>query len=41
MLSRRRILISTAATAVALATGRVVPAMAQPRRLIVDSQIHT
>jgi predicted TIM-barrel fold metal-dependent hydrolase len=40
MLSRRRALTSIAATGVALAIQRVVPAVAQPRRLIVDSQIH-
>jgi predicted TIM-barrel fold metal-dependent hydrolase len=40
MLSRRRVLTSIAATGVALAIQRVVPAVAQPRRLIVDSQIH-
>src|SRR4051794_21685294 len=40
MLSRRKVLISTGATGVALATQRVVPAVAQARRLIVGSQIH-
>jgi predicted TIM-barrel fold metal-dependent hydrolase len=40
MLSRRRVLTSIAASGVALANQRVVPAAAQPRRLIVDSQIH-
>jgi predicted TIM-barrel fold metal-dependent hydrolase len=40
MLSRRRALTSIAATGVALAIQRVVPAVAQPRRVIVDSQIH-
>src|SRR5258707_10134754 len=39
MLSRRRVLTSIA-TGVALATQRVVPAVAEPRGLIVDSQIH-
>jgi predicted TIM-barrel fold metal-dependent hydrolase len=40
MLSRRRVLANLATTSVALATRRVVSAVAQPRRLIVDSQIH-
>jgi predicted TIM-barrel fold metal-dependent hydrolase len=40
MLSRRGFLTATAATGVALATQRIEPAVAQPRRLIVDSQIH-
>jgi predicted TIM-barrel fold metal-dependent hydrolase len=40
MLSRRRLLGSLSATGVALATERAVPAAADSRRLIVDSQIH-
>src|SRR3954452_3616600 len=40
MLSRRRALTSLAASVVALATERVAPAVAAPRRVIVDSQIH-
>src|SRR4051794_9964790 len=40
MLSRRRALTSLAASGVALATERVAPAVAAPRRVIVDSQIH-
>ena len=39
MLSRRR-LLSLAATGVALGREGVAPALAEPRRLIVDSQIH-
>jgi hypothetical protein len=38
MFSRRRVLITSAATAAAIA--RVAPVMAEPRRVIVDSQIH-
>jgi predicted TIM-barrel fold metal-dependent hydrolase len=40
VLSRRRVLTSLTATSVALATERVVPTVADARRLIVDSQIH-
>jgi len=40
MLTRRRFLIGTAGTGLALATQRFQPAGGQPRRLIVDSQIH-
>jgi predicted TIM-barrel fold metal-dependent hydrolase len=40
MLSRRRVLTSVTATAAALATDRILPAVADARRLIVDSQIH-
>lgn len=40
MLSRRGLLTSLTATGVALATERVVPTVADARRLIVDSQIH-
>ena len=40
MLSRRRVLTSIAATGAALANQRVGLVVAQPRRLIVDSQIH-
>src|SRR3954454_21751737 len=40
MLPRRRALTSLAASGVALATERVAPAVAAPRRVIVDSQIH-
>ena len=42
MLSRRRFLIGTVGTGVALATRGFAPAAAEPapRRLIVDSQIH-
>jgi len=40
VLSRRRVLTSLTATGVALATGRVIPAGADARRLIADSQIH-
>jgi predicted TIM-barrel fold metal-dependent hydrolase len=40
MLSRRQFLAGTAATGMALATGRIAPARADSKRLIVDSQIH-
>jgi predicted TIM-barrel fold metal-dependent hydrolase len=40
MLSRRTVLSSVAATAVAMATDGVVSAVAESRRLIVDSQVH-
>ena len=40
MVSRRQFLAGTAATGVALATQRIVPAAAQQKRLIVDAQIH-
>src|SRR5215213_9392425 len=40
MLSRRCVLKSLTVTGVALATGPVIPAGADARRLIVDSQIH-
>src|SRR5438067_12228700 len=40
MLSRRGVLTSLAATGVALAAERAAPAVADSRRLIVDSQIH-
>jgi hypothetical protein len=40
MLSRRHVLTSLTAAGVALATERVVPTVADARRLIVDSQIH-
>src|SRR3954464_1198685 len=40
MLSRRRAFISLASTGAAVAVGRLAPALAQPHRLIVDSQIH-
>jgi predicted TIM-barrel fold metal-dependent hydrolase len=40
MQSRRRFLTGAAATGAALATLRFAPAAAQPKRLIVDAQIH-
>ena len=40
MFTRRRFLTGTAATGVALTTQRTAPAIAQQKRLIVDSQIH-
>src|SRR5829696_7698496 len=40
MLSRRQALTSLAATGAAVAVGRFTPAMAELRRVIVDSQIH-
>jgi predicted TIM-barrel fold metal-dependent hydrolase len=40
MLSRRRLFTGIAAAGVAVATERVEAAIAEPRRLIVDSQIH-
>lgn len=40
MWSRRRFLATTAATGLGVAAQRVLPATAQPKRLIVDSQVH-